>query len=248
MIRAATGALLLAVIMAAPAAGQRGAVPFSAPVRTLSGADNNLAHPDWGKAGTAYTRVAAAGYADGVGAFGMAPSPRYVSNRVFNDVGQNLFSENGVTQWGWAWGQFLDHDFGLETGASRSRRSRSTRATRSRAFGTTSADRLLADAPARGTGETKPRQYRNELSSYIDASNVYGLTQSRLDWLRTGPLDGRPADNGARCCSRPAATCRARVRAAKRRRRPRWSCWARSRRRRRRRWSPATSGRTRTSR
>ena len=36
-----------------------------------------------------------------------------MSNRVFNDVGQNLFSENGVSQWGWAWGQFLDHDFGL---------------------------------------------------------------------------------------------------------------------------------------
>jgi len=42
-----------------------------------------------------------------------APPTRYVSNRIFNDVGQNLFSENGVTQWGWAWGQFMDHDFGL---------------------------------------------------------------------------------------------------------------------------------------
>jgi hypothetical protein len=42
------------------------------------------------------------------------PSPRYISNRIFNDEGQNLFSENGETQWGWAWGQFLDHTFGLE--------------------------------------------------------------------------------------------------------------------------------------
>ena len=41
------------------------------------------------------------------------PPTRYVSNRIFNDVGQNLFSENDVSQWGWAWGQFLDHDIGL---------------------------------------------------------------------------------------------------------------------------------------
>jgi peroxidase len=40
------------------------------------------------------------------------PSPRYISNRVFNDVGQNLFSENDISQWGWAWGQFIDHDIG----------------------------------------------------------------------------------------------------------------------------------------
>ena len=36
-----------------------------------------------------------------------------MSNRVFNDIGQNVFSENAISQWGWAWGQFLDHDMGL---------------------------------------------------------------------------------------------------------------------------------------
>jgi peroxidase len=40
-------------------------------------------------------------------------SPRYVSDRIFNDIGQNLFSENEISQWGWARGQFIDHDFGL---------------------------------------------------------------------------------------------------------------------------------------
>jgi hypothetical protein len=34
-------------------------------------------------------------------------------HRIFNDLGQNLFSENDISQWGWAWGQFLDHDVGL---------------------------------------------------------------------------------------------------------------------------------------
>ena len=41
------------------------------------------------------------------------PSPRAISNRIFNDSGQNLFSENDISQWGWAWGQFVDHDMGL---------------------------------------------------------------------------------------------------------------------------------------
>ena len=81
--------------------------------RTLDGGGNNLLHADWGQAGTQYPRAAAPNYADGVSTMVSGPRTRYVSNRIFNDVGQNLFSENGVSQWGWVWGQFMDHDFGL---------------------------------------------------------------------------------------------------------------------------------------
>ena len=45
------------------------------------------------------------------------PNVRYVSNRIFNDRHQNVFSETEVTQWGWIWGQFLDHTFGLKADA-----------------------------------------------------------------------------------------------------------------------------------
>src|SRR3954447_797412 len=81
--------------------------------RTLDGSGNNAPHAAWGQAGTHYLRVASPSYADGVGHMVSGPSPRYISNRIFNDVGQNLFSENDISQWGWAWGQFLDHDIGL---------------------------------------------------------------------------------------------------------------------------------------
>src|SRR5215831_5949594 len=81
--------------------------------RTLDGSGNNVAHPAWGQAGTRFGRVASANYADGVGQMVSGPSPRYISNRIFNDVGQNLFSENDISQWGWAWGQFIDHDIDL---------------------------------------------------------------------------------------------------------------------------------------
>ena len=42
---------------------------------------------------------------------------------------------------------------------------------------------------ASGTGLNTPRQQINTISSYIDSSNGYGVTDSRLEWLRTGPVD-----------------------------------------------------------
>src|SRR5262245_59063053 len=105
--------LLSAVALVSPCAPSSAASRAVLPVRTLDGSGNNLAAPDLGRAGTQYLRIAAPSYADGVGAMVGGASPRYVSNRIFNDVGQNLFSEHDVSQWGWAWGQFLDHDFGL---------------------------------------------------------------------------------------------------------------------------------------
>src|SRR4030095_16422133 len=77
------------------------ASPSSRPTwRSLDGYRNNVAHSAWGEAGKPYLRVAAPTYADGIASMVGGPSPRYVSNRVFNDVGPNLFSANGVTQWG----------------------------------------------------------------------------------------------------------------------------------------------------
>jgi hypothetical protein len=81
--------------------------------RSLDGFGNNLADPTQGQAGMPYPRIAPANYADGIGTPVRGPAPRYVSNRIFNDVAQNVFSERGVSQWGFVWGQFLDHTFGL---------------------------------------------------------------------------------------------------------------------------------------
>jgi len=168
--------------------------------RTLDGTGNNLRNPQWGSANTQYLRVAVPRYADGTSAMVGGPAARYVSNRVFNDVGQNLFSENGLTQWAWTWGQFLDHDFGLrvETAAENA----------AIAFDPNDALEAFRDdlgsiaffrtPAAPGTGQTSPRQQLNTISSYIDGSGVYGVSAARLEWLREGPIDGNLADNGAR--------------------------------------------------
>src|SRR5215207_7449354 len=82
-------------------------------VQSLNGVDNNPFVPNAGKSGTNYLRIGNARYADGRSQMVSGPNARNVSNRVFNDINVNVFSERNVTQWGFVWGQFLDHTFGL---------------------------------------------------------------------------------------------------------------------------------------
>ncbi len=157
-------------------------------VRTLDGSGSNVAHATWGQAGTPYVRLGPANYADGVGSMQGGPAPRRISNRVFNDVGQNLFSENKVSQWGWVWGQFIDHDIGLrdETPAEDAPipfDSNDPLEQFANDLGQMSFNRTPA-APGTGTGTSNPRQQINTNSSVIDASQIYGGTAARLAWLK----------------------------------------------------------------
>ncbi len=165
--------------------------------RTLDGSANNVLHPDWGRAGTQYLRVAAPNYS-GMKKMVAGPPARYISNRIFNDVGQNLFSENGVSQWGWTWGQFLDHTFGLRDETPAEPDPIEFRATDPLEQFQNDLGRIdfFRTPAAPGTGDKTPRQQINTVSSYIDASSVYGGTDARLEWLREGPVDGNLANNG----------------------------------------------------
>jgi hypothetical protein len=187
------------VVLALCAASSSSAARGSAEWRSLDGSGNNREHPDWGKAGTAYVRVAPANYADGIATMVGGPSPRYVSNRIFNDVGQNIFSENDVSQWGWLWGQFLDHTFGLrdETPAENTPLRFDAHDPLERFTDDLGAIDFARTPAAPGTGVTTPRQQINTVSSYIDAFAVYGGTAARLEWLRDGPIDGTLFDNEA---------------------------------------------------
>jgi hypothetical protein len=169
--------------------------------RTLDGSRNNLDHPTWGMAGVPYRRVAPANYADGRAKPVSPVAPdRYVSNRIFNDTSQNLFSENNVSQWGFSWGQFMDHTFGLRATAGGEAEplpfnSRDPLEVFTNDFGAIDFVRTPA---APGTGVTNTRQQINTIDSYIDGSSVYGNSVARLEWLREGPVDGRLSNNSAR--------------------------------------------------
>ncbi|GAA3849667.1 hypothetical protein GCM10022243_14510 [Saccharothrix violaceirubra] len=197
MVLVAVVAAQLLATTAATAAAAHGPRDFE--VQSYDGSGNNRAHPEWGRAGEAYPRVAPAHYADGIGAQVAGPAPRRVSNRVFDSRGQNLFSPRGVSQWSTAWGQFVDHTFGLRANSAERGTVRFDPAD--------PLERFTSDLPTMpfsrstvvpGTGVTTPRQQPNTLGSYLDAYAVYGADPARLEWMREGPVDGDPTNNGAR--------------------------------------------------
>ena len=111
-----------------------------------------------------------------------------MSNRIFNDANQNVFSENGVTHWGFVWGQFIDHTIGLRATADDEEMTITFDAADpleefSNDLGAITTNR---SAVADGTGVDTPREQVNTISSYIDAWAVYGGSEERLDWLRNG--------------------------------------------------------------
>ncbi len=191
---------LLAAVLPAAAAAQ----PF-AEYRTYDGTGNNLDHPEWGSAGVQLLRRVPAAYADGVGEPSGAdrPNVREISNLVVAAPPLVPHKIGAATALVWVWGQFVDHDVGL------------TGAREEAGFcvdpfsievpagdphfdpeGTGAATIDLCRSrfdPATGTGPDNPRQQMNEITAFIDASNVYGSDRSRAAALRRMDGSGRLA-------------------------------------------------------
>ncbi|MBI1225519.1 MAG: T9SS type A sorting domain-containing protein [Bacteroidetes bacterium] len=159
--------------------------------RSYDGKMNNLTHPDWGAKSAEIRRVVSNGYADGMAAPGMAtyPNPRVISNTIF-EQSESLPNPYNISDYGWAFGQFIDHDitfvddmldepipiavplndpffdpFGTGTEQIFMRRSKYD--------------------PTTGTAIGNPRTQMNDITAWIDASNVYGSDETRANWLRT---------------------------------------------------------------
>jgi len=193
---AAAAVAVLAGALTVDGPSAQAAVGF--PIESLDGSGNNVANPTWGQAGTPYTRFLPARYADGRSQPVAGPNTRLVSNRVFNDKFQNIFSEDRISQWGWTWGQFLDHTFGLAQGGTQTANIPFNSSDPLESFtDTLGVVPFTRDAAAPGTGVNNARQIINTVNSYIDAHSVYGPTTSRLEWLRDGPVDGNMANNAA---------------------------------------------------
>ena len=168
--------------------------------QSLNGVNNNVTvDANAGAAGIRYLRIGSARYADGRSQPVSGPDARFISNRVFNDTHVNVFSERGVTQYGNIWGQFIDHNIGLRaengTVANLPFNRTDPLETFTNDLGVIGFTRSAAAA---GTGVTNARQHVNTENSFIDAEAVYGISDTRLDWLREGTVDGNPDNNGAR--------------------------------------------------
>jgi hypothetical protein len=167
---------------------------LSAPVfRPISEVGNNVANPNWGAANTDLLRLSPVAYADGVSTPSLPndPSARVVSDIVNNqndpnNPGQDIatFDQNSLSDFGYVWGQFIDHDMDLTPGGSGEFFNIAADPNDPSQMGTQTFERSSFD-PNTGTSTSNPRQQVNAITSYLDLSNVYGSTQTVADALRT---------------------------------------------------------------
>ncbi len=161
--------------------------------RSQDGQGNNLANPLIGSAGISLRRIVPSAYSDGLSQLAGPdrPSARAISNAL---SAQNESVPNGAnaSDFLWQWGQFLDHDIDLTDGADPAEPANIAVPTGDPWFDPTGSgsveipmNRSLYDS---ASGIDRPRQQSNEVTAWIDASNVYGSDSERADALRT--LDG----------------------------------------------------------
>ena len=167
-------------------------VHFSTAVESVNGTGNNLANSNWGSAGSDLLRLAAAAYADGVSAPALPNDlrARAISNLLNNQADPSdpsrdiaTIDANSLSDFGYAFGQFMDHDLDLtpDGGASLPIAVAADDPIGPNAMPFTRS----ATDPATGTSTTNPSQQITTVTSYLDLSQVYGSTQTVADALRT---------------------------------------------------------------
>lgn len=158
--------------------------------RTIDGSQNNPNHPDWGAAETQLLRATPVGYADGISAIGGIdrPNPRIISNALF-DQPDLLNDPLLLSDFCWAFGQFIDHDFGFTLDGSELAFIEVPKGDPD--FDPAAQGQAViplirsAFDPNTGRDTDNPRQHINVITAYIDGSGVYGSDEERAHWLRT---------------------------------------------------------------
>lgn len=175
--------------------GLRGTGPASFPseYRTIDGLHNNLANPLWGAASTDMMRMMDDAYplsSGEVPARADGPSARAVSNAV-NAAPGLIYNSVNASDFLWQWGQFLDHDID-ETPVGSIPMDIPVPA------GDAWFDPMNTGTMVIGMHRSAfhmdldgHRQQINEITSFIDASNVYGSDYVRSQALRAKDGTGR---------------------------------------------------------
>jgi hypothetical protein len=160
--------------------------------RPITETGNNVANPTWGVAGTDLIRESPVGYADGISAPSLPQdqSARAISNILNNqadpaDPSQdiNTVDQNSLSDFGYAFGQFMDHGMDLtpDGGASFP-------------IAVAPGDPIGPNPlpftrshydPKTGTSTSNPRQQINAVTSFLDLSQVYGSDAATAAALRT---------------------------------------------------------------
>jgi hypothetical protein len=163
--------------------------------RTIDGSGNNLAQPSMGAADTPLARWTTPAYADGIEQMAMPAgvAARAVSNALF-DQRRSFANPHAASDFLWQWGQFLDHDIDLTDGVTPAEPAPMPIPSGDPWFDPDGAGDVtlyfnrsiyMADS---GTGVDNPRQQVNQITAWIDGSNIYGSNATRAAALRR--LDG----------------------------------------------------------
>jgi len=150
--------------------------------RNSNGFGNNQGNPTWGAQDAPLLNLAAPHYSDGVGAPRSGANAREISNAVLaQDVLEPSSSANSDLFT--FFGQFIDHDIDLTPdGRTESLTIRIPEG--DGVFDPGSHLTLGRSVPIAGTGTDAPRQFANEITSFVDASNIYGSSAELTHMLR----------------------------------------------------------------
>ncbi len=163
--------------------------------RSIDGFGNNINNPQWGAVGDIQPRISPADYADGIGLpkldiqFGKE-NPRIISNVLFAQDGI-IESDLSLSDFTWVFGQFVDHDIILSEN-SHEILDNIVVPNDDQFFTPGSIIRMARNEAAEGTGVSvdNPRQHKNNITAFLDLSQVYGSDENRADWLRS-KVDGK---------------------------------------------------------
>jgi hypothetical protein len=164
-----------------------------ADVRSLDGTGNNLTNPSWGSDSVDLLRLSAAAYADGISspAGVNRPSARAISNAVADHGTSDIKNDRALSNFVYAWGQFIDHDLDLTTSGSPTTLFNISVPTGDAQFDPNSTGTQIIPLarsnsdPATGTSTSNPRQQINSITAFLDGSMVYGSDATRAAALRT---------------------------------------------------------------
>lgn len=170
-------------------------IEIPAEFRTIDGAGNNVANPTWGSADQPFLRFAPADYADGVSepSGETRPSARLISNEIHAQP-EPRPNRRGASDFLWQWGQFLDHDIVLTPVAEPVEPFDILVPTGDPHFDPRSLGNVTIGLDRSFYEEINGiREQFNEITAYIDASNVYGSDSERALSLRANDGTGKLA-------------------------------------------------------
>ena len=160
--------------------------PESSEYRAIDGSGNNLVEPSMGATHEELERWSFADYGDGVSTMAgdERPSARKVSNAVSAQT-EDAPNPMRASDFLWQWGQFLDHDLDLTDGADPPEPAAVDVPVGDPWFDPGGeGDKTIAFnrsiySETSGIDPGYPRQQINEITAWIDASNVYGSDVER---------------------------------------------------------------------